>query len=49
VADSTLRKAEINILKINQQSVIFNGLEEGVFVIIEPLVNIVEGTVVEIY
>jgi multidrug efflux pump subunit AcrA (membrane-fusion protein) len=49
VTDSTLKKAEINILKINQQSMIFNGLEEGTFVITEPLVNVVEGTVVEIY
>lgn len=49
VVDSTLRKAEINILKINQQTLIFNGLEEGTSVIIEPLVNVVEGTVVEIY
>ena len=49
VVDSTLRKAEINVLKINQQTLIFNGLEEGISVIIEPLVNVVEGTAVEIY
>ena len=49
VTDSTLKKAEINILKINEQSMIFNGLEEGVNVIVEPLINVVEGTVVDIY
>ena len=49
VNDNTLRKAEINILKINQQSMIFNGLNEGDFVVVEPLVNVVEGSVVEIY
>jgi multidrug efflux pump subunit AcrA (membrane-fusion protein) len=49
VIDSVLQKAEIRILKINQQSVIFNGLDEGVAVVVEPLVNIVEGTVVETY
>ena len=49
ITDSTLKKVEINILKINQQSMIFNGLKEGVFIVIEPLVNIFEGTVVEIY
>ena len=49
VTDNTLRKAEINILKVNQQSMIFNGLEEGVSIIVEPLINVVEGTVVEIY
>ncbi|MEN8224995.1 MAG: efflux RND transporter periplasmic adaptor subunit [Bacteroidota bacterium] len=49
VSDSTLKKAVINVLKINQQSMIFNGLEEGIHVIVEPLINVVEGTVVEIY
>jgi len=49
INDSTLKKVEINILKINQQTMIFNGLKEGVFIVIEPLVNIVEGTVVEVY
>lgn len=49
VTDSTLQKAEVNILKINQQTMIFNGLQEGVNVIVEPLINVVEGTVVDIY
>ncbi len=49
VVDSTLRKSEINILKINQESIIFNGIENGVHVVIEPLINVVEGTKVEIY
>ena len=49
VYDSTLRKAEINILRINQQSMIINGLDEGVHVVVEPLINVVEGTCVEIY
>lgn len=49
VSDSTLKKARIKVLKINQQSMIFNGLEEGIHVVVEPLVNMVEGTVVEIY
>lgn len=49
VKDSLLKKAEINILKINQESMIFNGLDEGVFIVSEPLINVVEGTRVEIY
>ena len=49
VNDSTLRKAEINILRVNQQSMIFNGLDEGVHIVIEPLINVVEGSVVDIY
>jgi multidrug efflux pump subunit AcrA (membrane-fusion protein) len=49
VHDGKLEKAEINILKINQQSLIFNGLEVGTYVVVEPLVNVMEGTTVEIY
>jgi hypothetical protein len=28
---------------------IFNGLAEGDYVVIEPLINVVEGTRVEVY
>ena len=49
VKDSLLEKAEIHILKINQESMIFNGLTEGDYVVIEPLINVVEGTRVEVY
>ncbi len=49
VKDSSLMKARINIVKINQQTIIFNGLEEGLKVVTEPLVNMVEGTKVETY
>jgi membrane fusion protein (multidrug efflux system) len=49
VNDSILRKAVISVLRVNEQSTIFNGLDEGVAVVVEPLVNIVEGTIVEIY
>ena len=49
VRDSLLEKAAINILKINQESMIFNGLDEGVFVVSEPLINVAEGTRVEVY
>lgn len=46
VSDSSLQKRKINVRKINQNSVIFNGLEEGEEVVVEPLVNVKEGTVV---
>lgn len=49
VNDSILKKTQIKILKINQQSLIFNGLDEGVHIVVEPLINMVEGSVVEIY
>lgn len=47
VSDSALSKKKIKIQKINQNSVIFNGLETGVEVVVEPLVNIKEGTMVK--
>jgi ribosomal protein L24 len=49
VNDGKLQKARVNIVKVNQQSLIFNGLDEGVLVVVEPLVNVVEGTVVEVH
>lgn len=47
VSDSALSKRKINIRKINQNSVIFNGLETGLEIVVEPLVNIKEGTMVK--
>lgn len=49
VEDGLLIKSEINILKINQETMIFNGIEEGVYVVSEPLINVMEGTRVEVY
>nr|NQU89541.1 efflux RND transporter periplasmic adaptor subunit [Bacteroidota bacterium] len=47
VVDSTLRKNKINILKINKNTLIFDGLDEGTELVIEPLVNVREGTFVD--
>ena len=47
VRNSALQKRKINVRKINQNSVIFNGLEEGEELVVEPLVNVKEGTVVK--
>jgi multidrug efflux pump subunit AcrA (membrane-fusion protein) len=47
VVDSTLRKHQINIQKVNQTTLIFNGLEEGTEIVVEPLINVREGTLVE--
>lgn len=47
VQDNALQKRKINVRKINQNSVIFTGLEEGMEVVVEPLVNVKEGTVVK--
>ena len=48
VENGKLAKTKVNIIKINNKVLIFNGLEEGVQLISEPLVNAIEGTEVEI-
>ena len=48
VIDGKLQKSTIDILKINEKSLIFNGINEGVFVVTEPLINAVENTDVEV-
>jgi len=48
VTDSTLHKKNINIIKQNNTSVVFNGLEEGIDVVIEPLIDARENTKVKI-
>lgn len=47
VVDSALRKHKINIQKVNPNTLIFNGIEEGTVIVVEPLVNLHEGTLVE--
>jgi multidrug efflux pump subunit AcrA (membrane-fusion protein) len=39
VQDSLLKMKTIDVHKINSQTVVFNGLEEGVDLVIEPLIN----------
>jgi multidrug efflux pump subunit AcrA (membrane-fusion protein) len=48
VEDSRLKKTKINILKVNETTLIFNGVEEGKQVVIEPLINVKENTPVAI-
>ena len=48
VVDGELKKAEINILKINETSLLFNGLGEGTMVVVEPLINVRENLAVEV-
>ena len=48
VVDDKLMKREIVIHKINEQTLIFSGLEEGVDLVVEPLANAMENTQVEI-
>jgi hypothetical protein len=39
VQDSLLKVKEIKIHKVNSESVVFNGLQEGENLVIEPLIN----------
>ncbi len=48
VVDGKLKKAEINILKLNEETLLFNGLDEGIFVVTEALINVKENLPVEV-
>jgi len=46
VRNGRLVKKEINVIKINERTLIFNGLIEGDSVVVQQLINVSEGTVV---
>jgi multidrug efflux pump subunit AcrA (membrane-fusion protein) len=48
VKESSLSKREINIRKVNETNLYFDGLEEGTELVVEALVNANENTKVEI-
>lgn len=48
VEDGFLKKSQINIIKVNTSTLIFDGLEEGTYVVTEALINVKERTPVEI-
>lgn len=48
VVDGQLKKEEIEVLKWNETELIFTGLEEGMKVVAEPLINVKENTPVGI-
>lgn len=48
VVDGKLKKRDINILKVDEKTLVFNGLEEGVKIVVEPLINVKENTPVGI-
>ncbi|MDX1284559.1 MAG: hypothetical protein R3182_06095, partial [Draconibacterium sp.] len=49
VVDGRLKKKEINIIKVNETTLIFNGLEEGEKIVVEPLINVKENSPVGIF
>ncbi len=48
VEDGRLKKHQINILKYNTETIIFNGLPEGIYIVTQPLINVAENTPVKI-
>lgn len=48
VEEGRLKKHEINIIKTNETSLIFNGIKEGEKIVIEPLINVKENSPVSI-
>jgi len=47
VQEGRLVKKEINIVKVNQRTLIFNGLREGDSLVVQQLINVSEGTLVQ--
>jgi len=48
VNDGKLKKGNIKIVKMNEQSILFNGLPEGTILVVQPLINAKENNLVEI-
>ncbi len=48
IVDGRLQKRTINIIKENETTLLFNGLEEGDVLVMQPLINVQEGTQVVI-
>lgn len=46
VKNDRLEKRTIDIVKLNEKTLVFKGLEEGHLLVTQPLINVTEGTVV---
>lgn len=47
VKEGRLVKNKINVIKENERTLIFNGLEEGDSIVVQQLINVSEGTLVQ--
>jgi multidrug efflux pump subunit AcrA (membrane-fusion protein) len=47
VKTGRLAKRTINVVKVNQRTLLFNGIPEGDSVVVQQLINVSEGTLVE--
>lgn len=48
VEEGKIYKEIINIIKLNERTLIFNGIDEGKTIVVQPLINVQEGTFVDI-
>ena len=48
VKDSLLLKKDINVIKTTEETLFFNGLEESLKIVVEPLINASENTKVKL-
>ena len=48
VVDGSLKKTTVNVIKVNRETLIFDGLEEGTVLVTEPLAGATEGSRVEV-
>jgi len=49
VNEARLHKRTIDIVKVNKKTLLFKGLKEGEMLVMQPLINVQEGTRVEIH
>jgi len=48
VREGRLVRKEINVIKENERTLIFNGLPEGDTIVVQQLINVSEGTLVQL-
>jgi membrane fusion protein (multidrug efflux system) len=48
VREGRLAKRQINVVKVNERTLIFNGLAKGDSVVVQQLINVSEGTLVQL-
>ena len=48
VVNGRLEKRKANIIKTNEATAIINGIDEGEWLVVQPLINVLEGTMVKI-
>ncbi len=47
IVNNRLERRTVNIVKVSENTLLFNGLKEGEMLVMQPLINVLEGTLVE--